>query len=700
MNAALLFPTSTHQRRRPLRWLALLLGLGLLALVAHAQEDPPSRVARLAYGAGMVSFAPAGEDEWVQAGLNRPMTNGDRLWVDNGGRAELDLGNAAVRLDGLTSANILNLDDRLAQFQLTQGTANVDVRTLREGEYVEIDTPNLAVTLRQPGSYRVNVDAGANATTVGVRSGQAEVIGEGAAYLVNPGQSYRFAGLDLRAYQLTALAPDTDFDRWSGDRERALARSVSARYVAPTVIGYQELDAYGSWRDVPDYGYVWVPARVAVDWAPYHDGHWVWVQPWGWTWVDRAPWGFAPFHYGRWVHLYGGWCWVPGPRYDRPVYAPALVAFVGGPGFQIGVGGPGVAWFPLGPRDVYRPAYSVSRNYFTRVNVSNTFINVNVVSSHFDNPHADNGYMNRHIPGAVIAVPATAFGQNQSMTRAAMRLPGDALARAPIAGWAPVAPAYGAITAGAASGQRPPAFLRERPVFAHTPPPAPPVSFAAQQGLLANRGGQPLSAGERVQLQQAQAPSHAAAGLPPVRTLPYNAVPGPAPAVGPANPGDNRGRRDPQGDREAFGRPGLAPTPAPQTPAAQPSPPSVAPAFTESRRGMERQERPTPQPAQVQPQPMPAQPSESQRQIAPAPQPRPRPQPDAPRAEQARVEPLPARPEPRIEPPRPTPQPQPQPQAQPHPRSEPAPAAQATHAPGAEKKAEEERKREHDDKKT
>ncbi len=74
-------------------------------------------------------------------------------------------------------------------------------------------------------------------------------------------------------------------------------------------------------------------AEVPAGWAPYRNGHWAWIDPWGWTWVDDAPWGFAPFHYGRWTVVDDRWGWVPGPVRQRAVYAPALVAFIGGAEF-------------------------------------------------------------------------------------------------------------------------------------------------------------------------------------------------------------------------------------------------------------------------------------------------------------------------------------------------------------------------------
>src|SRR5205085_11868393 len=140
-------------------------------------------------------------------------------------------------------------------------------------------------------------------------------------------------------------------DRWSAERDRQEDRVASTRYVSPQMTGYEDLDRYGSWRTLPEYGAVWTPTRIAADWAPYRHGHWVWVSPWGWTWVDDAPWGFAPFHYGRWVWADSYWAWAPGRIAPRPVYAPALVAFVGGShaSLSISIGrGPAVGWFPLG----------------------------------------------------------------------------------------------------------------------------------------------------------------------------------------------------------------------------------------------------------------------------------------------------------------------------------------------------------------
>jgi hypothetical protein len=398
----------------------------MLAASAFASADPPSQVIRLGYTTGAVSFSPAGEDDWTRATLNRPLTIGDRVWVDAGGRAELQIGGAMLRLNGPSGVTVLNLEDNLTQLQLTQGAMNARVRRLDPEQVIEVDTPNLAFTMRQPGSYRVVVDADGNATDVVVRNGRAEVYGDGASYVVDSRQSYRFYDTALKDYEQYAAPGLDDFDRWASDRDRRYDTSVSARYVSPDVIGYQDLDTYGTWRNDPSYGNVWVPTRVAADWAPYRDGHWAWVDPWGWTWVDDAPWGFAVSHYGRWARLgeqlglgartgpHACVLRAGGRRLRRRQQLPAL---------DLHRQRRAVGWFPLGPREVYRPWYSSSRQYFERVNVSNTVVNTTVINNYYNNTNVTNvNYVNRGVPGAVVAVPTTAFVQSQQVARSAVRM--------------------------------------------------------------------------------------------------------------------------------------------------------------------------------------------------------------------------------------------------------------------------------------
>ena len=246
----------------PLRTFALFAGLALLAFAGAVSADPPSRAARLGYVAGAVSFSPAGESDWVQATINRPLTTGDRLWADADARAEIQVGGAMIRMDAGTGLSVLDLDDHMVQLQLTQGTLDVRVRRLEANQVFEVDTPNLAFTLRQAGAFRIEVDPEGDATTIVVRNGQGEAYGEDAAYVIDSRQSYRFTGTGLREYQYFEAPRLDEFDRWSADRDRSYDNSRSARYVSQDVIGYQDLDANGTWSVDATYGNVWYPNRV------------------------------------------------------------------------------------------------------------------------------------------------------------------------------------------------------------------------------------------------------------------------------------------------------------------------------------------------------------------------------------------------------------------------------------------------------
>ncbi|MEO5883525.1 MAG: DUF6600 domain-containing protein, partial [Caldimonas sp.] len=536
--------------------------VALLALAGTAAAEPPSRAARLGYASGTVSFSPAGQPDWVRAGVNRPLTTGDRLWTGADSRAELQLGGAAIRLGARTSVRILNLDDRIAQFEVTQGTLKLRVRQLGPGQSFEVATPNLALTLRRAGEYRVEVDADDDATEVTVRSGGAEVYGEGAAYAVDTRGGYRFYGVGLDDYDVVAVRPDSDLDRWSRDRDRRAELSPTARYVSTEVVGYEELDGSGVWRTVPEYGPVWTPSRVPAGWTPYRDGHWAWIDPWGWTWVDDAPWGYAVSHYGRWANLSGSWAWVPGPRRERAVYAPALVAFVGGGRSQqatlsVTVSNIAVGWFPLAPREVYRPSYPVSRDYFDSINRSNAVIAPTTITNVYNTTTVTNVtnvvqvvYANRQVPGAVVAVPAQVFAQAQPVARAMVAIPRDRLVAAPVAYVAPVAPAQQSVQGGAAAAvAKPP--VREQPVVARTAPPPPPVPFAAQQQQLAAKPGVPIGDTQRAQLKAAPAVAAAsAAATAPAPVSVVSVVRVPAPNQAP--PASAPAARSPEARRAAV----------------------------------------------------------------------------------------------------------------------------------------------------
>lgn len=474
---------------KPQRWCAgWILAFGVTAVVATpAFADPPGRVARLSFvSPESVSFRPASVDSWVDAVLNYPVTTGDSLWVDRGGRAELQIGTTAVRLAPFTQASVLTLDDRRLQLRLSEGSIATRVRSLADDESIEIDTPNGSIDLLRPGFYRIDVDQSGEDTQVTVRTGEAEATASDAAFTVRPAQTAMLQGVDDTQVSDRGAGPADEFEDWCMARDRRVDAAASFRYVSPATIGVEDLDDFGLWETVAGYGVVWVP-RVQASWAPYREGRWVWIDPWGWTWVDDEPWGFAPFHYGRWVRLPVGWAWTPGAIVERPVYAPALVAFVGGSGWHASLSlNEPIAWFPLAPHEAFIPVYRVSPAYVHAVNV--TQVNVTNISV------TNVTYVNRSVPGAVTAVSRETFVQARPVAAEAVAIPRGAIAQAPIVGTAAVVAPERVSVLGSAAGRVsvPPQAVTERQVVVHRAPLAPAVPFEAKQQILQQHPGVPL----------------------------------------------------------------------------------------------------------------------------------------------------------------------------------------------------------------
>lgn len=462
---------------------------------SEAPSDPPSRAARLSFIDGAVSLQPSGIEEWNAAPLNQPLTSGDSLWSDSASHAEVDLGLATLRIGERTGVGLLDLQDAAIQLRLNAG--NLEVTLNIDGTAVEIDAPNAAVLLLRPGEYRLDVDNGGN-TSIAIRSGLAQVqSGEGQTTTLSTGQRGLY-GTDGSYAVTPALAPD-EFDRWCQQRQaRWLESQAVARYVSSDVVGYEDLADEGQWQQLPDYGYVWFPTAVADDWAPYSTGHWAWVVPWGWTWVDDAPWGFAPFHYGRWIYLRRRWGWVPAPPHRHALYAPALVAWIGGPTVALG-GGAAVGWLPLAPGEVYVPSYRASARYLQNVNLSNSSsLSAAEVTTVLANPALQNRYANRAIARAVTVVPQVNFATGQNVARHRMEVPAQLQSATAVARVPGILPERDSVLGALSLGRigRPPASLWDRAVLTHRPPPPAAASFDLQQRALQANGGRPLDGAE------------------------------------------------------------------------------------------------------------------------------------------------------------------------------------------------------------
>jgi FecR protein len=549
-----------QSHRASLGALLLLSLLSVSVALADDESDPPGRVARLSYVNGSVSLQPAGVEDWADATVNRPLTTGDKLWTDRDSRAELDIGSAAIRLGSMTGFSFLNLDDQTAQMNITAGTAIVHLRDLGEDQSFEIDTPNVAVALQSPGDYRVQVNEAGDTTVVKVSTGDAQVSAAGQSVPLHTQQAYTFTGTNQVSADATSVGAPDALDSWSLERDHRSeqAQAQTSEYVSPDVAGADDLVDYGTWESTPEYGPVWTPTVVAAGWSPYQFGRWVWVAPWGWTWVDDAPWGFAPFHYGRWAYRGTRWCWVPGPRHVRPVYAPALVAWVGSPDGHVSIsvrGGAGVGWFPLGPREVYVPGYRVSHNYVRNVNITNTtFVNTTYITNVYENRVNNITYVNRNRPGAVVAVSQDVFTSSRRVYGNTMHIPEHELTRFNAHGAGPaIAPVRESVLGRRPdmNVRRPPAALLNRPIVARTAPPPAPVPFERQQEAIRANGGRPLARSQITQLQPAAA------------TNPRVRVVGPGPTRPIQNGGQQFGTARPG---QAGGIVGSRPTPADRGP--------------------------------------------------------------------------------------------------------------------------------------
>jgi len=517
-----------------------LLSMFLVAPVFGDAGDPPNRVARLSYMENAVSFEPAGENDWSQATLNYPLTSGDRLWTDANARAELETGNVAIRMWQQTDLTTTSLTDQLLQLGLAQGSLRVRIYDLRPGNTVEVDTPSAAITMEQAGSYRVDTYPDQNMTVVTVNSGEVQVTGNDVNQMVGSGQAVQLTGSNPVQLQWVSVPGPDDFDQWSNERDQKYLNAQARQYVSPEVPGYYDLDVYGSWASEAAYGPIWYPTTVAVGWCPYRYGRWVWVEPWGWTWVDDAPWGFAPFHYGRWVQVGPRWGWLPGPIGVAPIYGPAFVAFVGGGGFSFGVGV--TAWFPLGPGEPFYPWYHHSDGYLRQINVTNVR-NINVTN--ITNVTNINNIHYRYQTVATTAVSQNTFRNGEPVARNQVKVNPQQLARAQVIPHPEVNPTPRAIAGG--NTTHPPVAARRPTIVQH-----PPVSAKAAP---APRNVEPS---HTVEAPRPNEPSPEKPNEP--RTPPVTAKP--APETPRENPPVATNRPAPYTPPAAVNRPPGAPPPA------------------------------------------------------------------------------------------------------------------------------------------
>lgn len=453
---------------------------------AEAWAPTPPRLSNID---GDVSYWRPGAEDWAEARRNLALAEGDALYTGDGANLEVQFGpRSFVRADENTQLSLVSLEPRRIQFSVTSGLASFDLRSMDVGDVLEVSTPNALFLIDHPGYYRVEVGS-RDTHFITRRGGEATLTtADGRSLGIFPSEDIVVTAGNPVQVATYAAPPADAWDRWNDERSDRVGESVSARYLPHGVYGVEELDHYGHWRVVPSYGAVWIPYGVSVGWVPYSTGYWVWDPFYEWTWVDDAPWGWAPFHYGRWLFIDGYWAWAPGPAVVRPVYAPALVAFMirdGDVSVRVSVGLPGLWWVALSWGEPVIPWWGPPRHrghpwwggwggprVVNNVVIKQTTI-VNVRDIHFHNAT---------LPRSVVTVPADKFGRER--VRATVENRYRQADFAPVRGELPVKPTRASLYGGAPRAGQPPRDIVARPVVSTRAPRerTAPVKDAAPRG--------------------------------------------------------------------------------------------------------------------------------------------------------------------------------------------------------------------------
>jgi hypothetical protein len=528
--------------------------MGLFAAVPASAQAPPAIVGRLALVSGTVAFHMEGETTWSAATLNYPVATGVSLWTDRDARAEIRIGPDTIDMASDTELDIDRLDRQVTRITVPSGRIDLHLRRLGADRSFAIAIPRGTITLLAPGIYDITAGSDSEPARVAVFAGHARFVGGGIDLGIDPGVVARLDGFSPVTAVFARAVPDS-FVAWCRSRDIDETRLVSPHYVSTEMTGYAVLDRYGHWSEIPGYGAVWFPDTVAPGWTPYRDGSWAWIAPWGWTWIDDEPWGFAPTHYGRWAVIAGAWGWVPGRLVPQPIYAPAVVAFIEGFFRQ---NQPLIAWFPLAPGEVYWPSYTRDIAYIRALNAPAVRDADHIALAANGRPPRqvfETRYVNQRF---AVLVPERAFAGARNARRAVLPIAPARLARVP----ATFAPPH------------------IHPVVAHVLSP-PPFRHAAlptgrempHPSRLVKPPAHPVPAGPKLPapvLAKPASPSHSlppnAAALPPIRPL----APHPVAEPHRRESGTAHARIGPGGASPAFHAPPLA-HPALRGPGARPN---------------------------------------------------------------------------------------------------------------------------------
>ncbi len=359
------------------RWAVLLLTILVASTAALATEtddyvpEVTDRVARISFVQGDVQIKRADSQDWEVVVTNLPIVEGDEIATDADGRFEIQFNSYThLRVAQNAHVKILRLKDEGIAISVPLGTVTLRTTDFDSGRsYFEIDAPKTTISVQRAGMYRIEsgVPDSLEVFLTATEGGAARVYSSDAGFTIKNGRRAKIfiAGNQTGEWETADASRFTDeFDQWSSDRDTIIAQRLRDahydRYYDRDIYGAEDLNDYGEWIHTRSYGYVWRPYRNSIsqysDWSPYRYGHWRWVPPYGWTWVNDEPWGWATYHHGRWVWDNGTWLWSPYGYYRnrRSWWHPALVVVRA-------IGG-SICWYPL----PYRYGYYNYNSHYPR----------------------------------------------------------------------------------------------------------------------------------------------------------------------------------------------------------------------------------------------------------------------------------------------------------------------------------------------
>lgn len=291
------------------------------------EPQAPARAVRLSSVDGQVEISQGNQVLAQQAPVNSPLFEGTEIRTSQDGRAEVQFEDGSVaRLSPNSSITLTALRQQGGEgsgtetgITLNSGLAYFEMQGETDGAHLRVSFGASTVTAAGFTVLRVNFDSPPG--ELAVFSGSAHLEGANSLVLdVHDGQTAKLSAQGAGEYDLAdAIDPDS-WDEWNSDRDQALNAERAHRTAATNNMSdsnnpaWGDLDASGSWYNVPGQGYVWSPYEAEnASWDPYGCGSWVSEPGYGYVWVSCESWGYMPYASGSWNYYDDfGWGWAPG----------------------------------------------------------------------------------------------------------------------------------------------------------------------------------------------------------------------------------------------------------------------------------------------------------------------------------------------------------------------------------------------------